>query len=289
MRLLNLSVIAYILIAVLLTAAVGYLIGYLTPRESFVDQPEIGMGLVIVSAIAIMMTLLFILAAGFTSMKLNDPKQPLGLPEGSIRAMIALILIMVFIIFGIHLFRVVGGGYYGQVITNQTWADLAKYAGRPTYIQPSQNSTDHFDVWIQSDISADGARLAQQLITTVGTLVVAVAGFYFGSTAVTSAVAAGQGAVAASQPEIERVVPEEGKKGEDINLKLSGKDFRSPRAVRLVRGQEQMSAEEILSSATQIQCKIMIDKEPDGKWDVIVENEDGKQARLPGAFTINTA
>jgi hypothetical protein len=50
---------------------------------------------------------LFIVAVGFTALKMNDPQQALGLPEGSVRAMIALLLIAIWIIISVFLFSVV--------------------------------------------------------------------------------------------------------------------------------------------------------------------------------------
>jgi len=135
--------------------------------------------------------------------------------------------------------------------------------------------------------------LAQQLITTVGTLVVAIASFYFGSTMTSSAAkkeregsAAAQALTAASNPVIKDIIPVEGAKSKQLSLEIVGTGFWSPKAVRLLRGNEEMLGTELLSNATKIQCKVMIDKDPGGKWDVIVENADGKQGRLPDAFTI---
>src|SRR3712207_8788266 len=45
-----------------------------------------------------MMALLFAIASGFSALDLATRDHALGLPEGSIRALIALILIMIFII-----------------------------------------------------------------------------------------------------------------------------------------------------------------------------------------------
>lgn len=285
----------FVLLAFLLVVGAGWLVYGMMPEGSLPDQPEIQMGLIIVTAIAALMTLLFIMAVGFSFVNLTDPKQPLGLPEGSIRAMIALILIMVFIIFGIYLFRVVGSGFYAKLETDVTAIDPTKFAGQTTYVESVKDKDGRmvldasgrplYNVWLQTKTSDDGARLAQQLLTTVGTLVVAVAGFYFGSTAVSSAVAAAQGTTAAS-PSIKDVKPREGAQGAEISLEISGTDFKSPKTVRLVRGSEVMIGSEILSSPTKILCRVTIDKDPDGKWDVVVENEDGKLARLPEAFTI---
>lgn len=258
-------------------------------EKGFIEQPEVLMGIVVVTALATLMTVLFILAAGFSYMNLTDPKQPLGLPEGSIRAMIALVLILVFIIFGIYLFRVVGSGYYIAIAQDLSDEDLknfdmAKYSDKTVSIE---KRGDKYTLWLQTKTSDDGARLAQQLLTTVGTLVVAVAGFYFGSTTVSSAVASVQETNISREPTIKEISPNEGKQGDTLNLEISGTDFKSPKAVTLIQGEETMSGTDILSSLTMIHCKLSIDKAAsDKRWDVVVENEDGKQGRLPGAFII---
>lgn len=155
---------------------------------------EIQVSLVIILGIIALMLLLFVVASGFQRLGLQNRTQPLGLPEGSIRAMIALVLIMVFIIFGIYLFRVVGTGNYAGPIRNLTAAEIGQMKN-VGYIIPNTEvgNQGKYDVWLQTDLNADAIRLATQLATTVGTLLVAVAGFYFGSTAVATGVAQGQG------------------------------------------------------------------------------------------------
>jgi hypothetical protein len=255
-------------------------------------DPEIQMGVLVVVAMATLMAVLFVLAAGFSSMNLTDPKQALGLPEGSIRAMIALSLIMVFIIFGIYLFRKVGGadtsfiGFFREVPKG------LEIGGKPAIIL-SEKVSEGYNVYLLSPISDDARKMAQQLITVVGTLVVAVSSFYFGSSVSTSAakkeqelIAAAKGAITAPKPEIKDINPKEGPKGRQLDLEIVGAGFGSPRAVRLVRGSEMMAGSEILSNNTKVHCKVMIDKDPGAKWDVIVENEDGNSAQLPGVFSI---
>lgn len=155
------------------------------------DQPELLMGIFVVTAIAALMTLLYILAAGFNFMNLTDPKQALGLPEGSIRAMIALILIIAFIIFGIYLFRSVGDGVSTTLeskipVDSLKNINMGRYKDLQTYIQRNSDST--FSIIAVQKTSDEGYKLAQQLLTTVGTLVVAISSFYFGSTTVNSAI-----------------------------------------------------------------------------------------------------
>jgi hypothetical protein len=73
-------------------------------------------------------------------------------------------------------------------------ADVTALGARVVKVTQEANKT--YDVTLQGSLSEDGARLAQQLLTTLATLVVAVAGFYFG----TSAVAAAASAVGGPRP-----------------------------------------------------------------------------------------
>jgi len=78
---------------------------------------EIKIGLVIVLAIAILLILLYIIVIGFSHYNLTDHNEALGLPPGSVRALISLFLIMLFIIIGIYLVRIVSEGS-SRVLTN---------------------------------------------------------------------------------------------------------------------------------------------------------------------------
>jgi hypothetical protein len=293
----NSKVMTCILLGILflLIAAGGYLISSFT-QKPVVD--ELQMAVVVVVAIAALMGVLFIIAAGFSAMNLTDRKQALGLPEGSIRAMIALVLIMVFVIFGIYLFRMIGYSGIQFVGHMQTLPESGKIGERPIVAEqatePEYKDKGWYDVYVATEASDDAKKLAQQLITTVGTLVVAIASFYFGSAVTSSAakkereeIAAAQADASASNLVINDITPKEGTKGNEIGFEIAGTGFTSPKAVRLLRGSETMEATEVLSNATKIQCKIKIDKEPDGKWDMIVDNGDGKQARAAEIFTIN--
>jgi hypothetical protein len=205
-------------------AFIAAILTYLLGRSETNDEMQ--MGALVVAAIVILMTTLFIIAAGFNAMNLTEQKQPLGLPEGSIRAMIALILIMVFIIFGIYLFRMVGQGSF-QVIevkaSNPTREDLERYekaGARATTIET--NSFGQFIVRAYMPVADDGKRVAQQLITTVGTLVVAVSGFYFGSSATASQQRSFETSPAGADPESLRAIEEMIKITEDELAQLSG-------------------------------------------------------------------
>jgi hypothetical protein len=190
------------------------------------SQTEIIMGIVVVGAIVAMMTILYILAVGFKFMKLADKQQALGLPEGSIRAMIALILIMAFIIFGIYLFRNVGYGF--SVVLQDSIppaslksVNLDKYrAFKGTISIERENGDTTYAIVGVNKVSDDGSKLAQQLLTTAGTLVVAISSFYFGSTSITNALSklGGTGKEAPGQPkEPMRPAPDQPENSKDPN------------------------------------------------------------------------
>ena len=225
---------------------------------------EITLGLTVITGVTVLVLVLFIMAAGFTALKMNDPGQALGLPEGSIRAMIALLLIVIWIIVSVFLFAVLP--------TAQS--------------TPSGSTVQTNDPRVQ---------LAQQVETAIGTLVVAVAAFYFGSRSVASARAALAPSTAkpTSQPAIWKIIdppdPPQGKQGTTVPLTIQGKNFRLPKSVRFVQDSTTMEATDIISSDTQIQCKITIPTTQKlGKWDLIVVNEDDGQDQLTGSFEVTT-
>ena len=89
-----------------------------------------------------------------------------------------------------------------------------------------------------------------------------------------------------TDPMINDMTPKEGKKGQETAIEIVGANFKEPKTVQLLRGNEVLVCKDVLSNSTIIQSKVLIDKEPDGKWDIMIENGDGKQARLNKVFTI---
>src|SRR5439155_25746707 len=76
----------HVITSVLGAALIGggvYLIAFQFPQS-----PEISIGVVIVVAVSALLLLLFWVALGFATLELADNTQALGLPEGSIRALI---------------------------------------------------------------------------------------------------------------------------------------------------------------------------------------------------------
>jgi hypothetical protein len=108
--------------------------------------------LLIVGGAVVFLLVLSVVVLIFRRLGLTNPSFALGLPEGSIRAVIALILILVFFVVALYIYISV--------------ANPAAGAAPP---------------------SEDAIKLAQQILTTLSTLVVAIASFYFGATSVAQA------------------------------------------------------------------------------------------------------
>jgi hypothetical protein len=103
--------------------------------------------------------------------------------------MIALFLIMISIIFGIYLFRTVSQGTYVYLERRPVVPTAKDFPNKSIVweaVKPDTGSVE-YDVWALEPASEEGKKLAQQLITTIGTLVVAVSSFYFGGATATSA------------------------------------------------------------------------------------------------------
>lgn len=116
--------------------------------------------LIVIAGVAGLIASLAILAVVINALGLGDPKQALGLPKGSVRAIIALSLIVIFTITAFY--------YYGQL------------GGTP---------------------SDEQTAFAQQLLTTLSTLVTAIAAFYFGQKSLEAA------REAVKQPKLEITKP----------------------------------------------------------------------------------
>jgi hypothetical protein len=126
----------------------------------------------------------------FQRLALQDTRQALALPEGSVRALIALILLIVFVIFA----NIIYGQMQRDVsyqsvsfsgLTSNQVADLPGPVITQSPIQESAEGGPYFEgAYSQRSSSAEAKALGQQIIASLMTLVSAIAAFYFGVNAV---------------------------------------------------------------------------------------------------------
>ena len=175
--------------------------------------PEILLPILVISGVISLLAVLSIVVAIFAALNLTDRAHSLALPEGSVRAVIALSLILIFMITAVFLYEQLDD----VVIRSHKGISQEQLNALPmeqiVSIKPSEAGEGLFDVEQRVEKSRASEDFAKQVLTTVSTLVVAIAGFYFG----TRAVAAARGVVEQPalrilRPDSPALMPEEGEK-----------------------------------------------------------------------------
>lgn len=214
---------------------------------------ELLLGLAVTFGAGALLLMLFLIAIGFNALHLDDKTQALGLPSGSVRALIALLLIVIWVIVSIFLFTFVGGLY------------------------PSIK------------ISQDGTTFALAFYATMSTLVSALAAFYFGSSSAKPQQAQSKPVV----PEISKIFPPTGAVDTELTLTIMGKNFHPYAVVSFHRnGQATLNATVLSILDTTIVCSITFPgagAHSGENWFATVTNPDGTASLHgeKGVFTLS--
>jgi hypothetical protein len=186
-----------VLIALMLGGAVviGFVIyAFITIRSTKGPTEGFEGVLLLLAGVVVVALLLYLGAVVLRALDMGAPGEALGMPEGSIRALIAMSLILIFAIIGIQVFT---AGSAGDPVVStgltQAQIDALRADGAQVVQQtlqtpvPSAPAAPLYTVTTKTAMSQESHDFGLQLMTTVSTLVVAVAGFYFGSRAVSQA------------------------------------------------------------------------------------------------------
>ena len=226
---------AAILIPLLLWAGLLGIKHFLPATDSHADSltnASIVVTLVVIASVIGLLAVLMMTALAFSSVKLSDSTQALGLPEGSVRAVIALSLIVIFVIVVVFLFGhlqpqiypmshltedqikaipgnlIAGDKRSEEDLKRKEAAALRAKAADLTKAQKIEDANKAQEAAAGKDSEAETAKglytidriveptrgsedFAKQIITTISTLVVSIAAFYFGSTTAISAAKSG--------------------------------------------------------------------------------------------------
>lgn len=139
------AVVVFVLVWVMLNVT-GTVSGGTATAAAGGGSSSIGLPLIVIVGVIVLLIVISLVAFVFSVLGLASAKEALGLPDGSVRAIIALMLLVLFAILSLYL--------YNSVST-------------------AAKDSPAIDV-------------AKQLITLLGTLVTAVSSFYFGTNAVSS-------------------------------------------------------------------------------------------------------
>lgn len=279
------------LVLVIVLFAIFWLLTKLNPPGAGGSLPLLAIGGVVV--------LIFMLAAVamiFSALGLSNRELAMGLPEGSIRAVIALSLIVLFAILSIFLYQNVSTGSALVKIEEMSTADRTEFIRnanvRDIQSAPVKGKEGFYDVSYRSANTA-GEDFAKQLLVLLGTLMTAVTSFYLGAGTVTSAVKTGSesGAAAIPPPIPNSITPETHSisTGGPLQLEIAGTNLNVITRVRIVKaGAPPIVGTKVGSSPTRITSEFDVSGATAGTYDVEIDDGGSKSAKLPGKLTLTT-
>ena len=256
------------------------------------DNSEIALPIVIIAGVIVLLLVLGLLTFVFTILKLSNREEALGLPSGSVRAVIALMLLVIFSIVAIFLYSDISSNSKLQTITlpadkvaefkkNFDWVADADEVGKDG--KATTNKIVHY-----RSGSKAAEDLAKQLIVLLGTLVTAVSSFYFGSSSIAAAT---KQPGSTGGPNAKSVKPTNLDPGGDPqNLTITGTNLANVVSVKLAFQKEEpilADASTIVAGDTSITCKITTSsKSKYGPWTLVVSDSANNDSRVPDGVTI---
>jgi FtsH-binding integral membrane protein len=214
---------AYAVIAgLVLLAAAAFIWRFGFPNADNGNFHYVLLSQIVLVGLALTVVFMAILAIIYSVMGVDDPKQALGLPEGSVRALLAFSLVLIFVCLAAFLFSEVNKNNQpveGKTLTRVTESQLSDL--KTNFVVASELAKDPQTgkVIYEQVTGADGKTpgddlkhplytatyypkgnkdaedFAKQIFTTLATIFVSVVSFYFGSSVTTSAAAAAAKAI----------------------------------------------------------------------------------------------
>ena len=195
--LLWMGLIGFLAISVMCTMNIWHLVSGSNASQPLILTSVMMVGLALVTALMILL-LIFFKATG------NDDKsQALALPSGSVRALLAFALVLMFVCLGVYLYQGVASN--GEAVTRaglkQAEVDALKAQFSLVFPTPAAGqpaNSNLFDVTYYPGRSKEADDLAKQMFTQLATVFVTVIGFYFGSSTASAGVNTGVAAAGSS-------------------------------------------------------------------------------------------
>lgn len=180
-----------------------------------IDSDYMHLSAIVLVGLGLTVILMAVLVIVYAVLGISDQTQALGLPEGSVRALLAFSLVLIFVCLAAFLFSSINTQSQGnpKTLTSVNDAQLsdlksnfivaaeqAKENGKLLYEQvPGPNGgapvddLNHplYSVAYYPKPNPNAADMAKQIFTTLATIFVSVVSFYFGSSVTASAVGAG--------------------------------------------------------------------------------------------------
>jgi hypothetical protein len=251
----------------------------------------ISLPLIVIVGVAVLLIAIALVTFTFSVNGLSSARDALGLPDGSVRAIIALMLLVLFSIMAIFLYNGMGERRVLTLrhVSEQALNDMRSRVAVISSPKEDQAASPATYEVTYHEINSAADDIAKQLIVMLGTLVTAVAAFYFGSASVTSASAIILGQRLAG-PLVSSVSPSPIiASGQAQTLTLVGSNLGGIKKLHLeAKGQPDIDAiGPVDAKEGVLSTQINIPKDKSGIWNVVVN--DGQQAVTIGTLEIKPA
>jgi len=233
-----------------------------------------------------MLGALLIFTTLLNAIGLSDQTQALGLPEGSVRALLALALLGLFAVLASSVLGKPELRTFTQLSSDDIVALIRNNPEARDLVQVAEGG-GKYTVHFYSPVRQE--EFAKQILTLVGTLMTAVISFYFGTASMRAPNDISRAAPELSGVEPETKLPTAG----PVTLKLSGSNLNSIRAVRLTEPTKslELEAHTVFSNPSQVTCTFAAHPAlaADGTWDVTVVDDIGRTATKKGGLPVKAA
>lgn len=254
---------------------------------------ELTLPLLIISGVMMLLVTLALTAFVFSGVELTDKSQALGLPEGSVRSVIALSLVLLFAILAVYLYSSMssrGRILEAKGLTQEASTQLKQNLLPGQFVfeqQVADNGKTTVSVYYRETANPASDDFAKQLLVMIGTLVTAVSSFYFGSK--TAIAAQSDASNPGDAPVIRSINPSKVIRGVLTKLEITGDGLDTVKEVKAVSNDRQVLATDVTSSASGVKCSLAMDlSAPTGAWDIVVSDGTGKTAKLSGGLFVES-
>jgi hypothetical protein len=271
----------------------------------------IALPMIVLVGVIVLLIVISLVTFTFSVLGLASPTEALGLPDGSVRSIIALMLLVLFSIVSIFLYNSVatsGTKSVEHVSSDQLTAMRAQVSvifalaeaapataggtapatppGTPPTTAAAPTPATFFTVYYR-DTNPAADDIAKQLIVLLGTLVTAVASFYFGANAVASANAAALGQQN-GDPKVTSISPNPIPPGDaPQTLTLTGSSLGKITKLHLEQtGQPDIPGQAVNHPNDSTVTAQVLVKGMTGSWDVVVVEDDEKKSITVGKVDI---
>jgi hypothetical protein len=271
----------------ILLAFVFLVVSCLIGAVVYTFQDNFGLPTLALGGVLVLLAALLVFTTLMNVVGLSDKTQALGLPEGSVRAIIALALVGLFAILASAFLSPVENREQNGLNAAAVAAFRAEHPEIKEIMQtndPKPEASAEQTYTLRYPITKAIDDFSKQMMTLIGTLMTAVISFYFGAMPRPSS------EISRAAPELSSVenspLPVVEKGG--ISLTLTGNYLNAIKTVRLSKDGVEVESTSVLSNLSRLICTFPEHPEllTPGTWDVTVTDDMGRSATKKGGLVL---